>query len=356
MALEEIVLTDIEGSVISTDDPLGASVVVVPAPTPTPTSTYTPGPSPTPSITPTPTQTLPPTPTFTVGPSPTPTPTVGPAVIRVDPVWQRATVGTPFTVDIVIDGVVDLGAYQFALVFDPAVLNYVNLENGTFLGSTGRPVDCSAPILEPDSAAIVCSTRGSEPAGPSGTGVLARATFLPVNTGIAAIDVRDIVLTDPPGGIMPAQDQDGSVAVDLAPTPTPTLTYTPGPSPTPGITPTPTITGTPTLTPTVGPTPTYTPTPGPAVVKVIPVWQQASLGTPSTVDIYVQNVVNLGAFEITLDFDPAVLQYLDIEGGRSWEAVVGWWTAFLQKRVKRVSAWYALHWGRNRPGPAVAVS
>ncbi len=327
MDLENLILVDIRAHSIPVTRMQGASVVVVPAPTPTPTLsptvtlTVTPGPSPTPSITPTPTLTSPPTLTPTVGPSPTPTPTRGPVVVRVDPAEQRANVGVPFEVDVVVDNVVNLGAYQFRLGFDPAVLNYVSLENGPFLGSSGRVVNCDPPVLKPDSAAIICWTLGAEPDGPSGTGVLATATFLPINTGVAAIHLQDVIVTDPRGVEIPAGEEDGSVAVEPAPTstpvltPTPTLSVTPGPSPTPTLSRTPTVTRTPTATPTVGPTPTRTPTPGPVLVRIDPVWKRAPLGQEFTVDVVVENVVNLGAYELTLGFDPAILRYVSIKNG-----------------------------------------
>jgi hypothetical protein len=333
MGLVDIILADIQGNEIPIAAVGGASVVVVPPPTPTPTPTITPGPSPTPSTTPTPTLTPTPTATPTEGPSPTPTatpttapsptptPTRGPVLVRVDPAAQMAYVGIPFAVNVVVDNVVNLGAYQFTLGFDPAILNYVSLQNGSFLGSTGRTVNCNPPVLKPDSASMVCRTLGATPQGPSGTGVLATATFLPVNTGIAFIDLRGVILANPSGVGIPAGEQDGSVAVQPAPTPTPTLsptptlTVTPGPSPTPTTSPTPTLTRTPTATPTVGPTPTPTPTPGPVVVRIDPVWQTAGLGVPFMVNVVVDNVVNLGAFEFTLGFDPAILQYVSLRYG-----------------------------------------
>jgi hypothetical protein len=158
---------------------------------------------------------------------------------------------------------------------------------------------------------MICVTLGATPAGPSGTGVLATVTFLPRNTGIALVDIKDVILTDPMAKVIPKREQDGSVTVELAPTPTrtplPTSTYTPGPSPTPSITPTP------------GPSPTPTPTatliPGAAAVSIDPALQGVLVGEFFTVDVRVGNVNNLGAYEFALEFDPDVVSYVTVTNG-----------------------------------------
>ena len=80
-------------------------------------------------------------------------------------------------------------------------------------------------------------------------------------------------------------------------------------------TPTPTATATPTNTPTPAPTntptPTSTPTPLPSqvVVAVVPETYQAAVASQAiTLSIDISNVVDLGGFEFTLSFDPAVVQ------------------------------------------------
>lgn len=324
LALSELLLTDIQARTLLVDDLLPGSVVVVPAPTPTP------GPSPTPTRTPTPTQTLPPTPTFTVGPSPTPTPTStitptptpsatptygptptytptpGPVMVRVMPASQGASVGIPFTVDVTVENVVNLGAYELVLGFDPAVIQYLSAQPGPFLGSTGREVNCLSPERSGSSVRMVCLTLRSEPAGPNGSGVLATFTFLPVDVGQSDITIEGLILTTPLAKVIAVGKQDGSVTTSPAPTPAPTNTHTPGPSPTPTVTPTP---GLPPLTPT----PTFVP--GTTAVVIQPASQEVPVGELFIVNVMVQNVSNLGAYEFTLLANPNVISFVSVNNG-----------------------------------------
>ncbi len=324
LTLSDLVLTDIQANTLPTDAPLPGSVVVVPAPTPTP------GPSPTPTITPTPTNTPPPTPTFTVGPSPTPTPTPtitptptpsptptygptptytptpGPVMVRVVPASQEASVGIPFTVDVVIENVVNLGAYELVLGFDPAVIQYLSAQPGPFLGSTGREVDCLSPEASGSSVRLVCLTLRSEPAGPSGSGVLATFTFLPVDVGQSDITIEGLILTTPLAKVITAGSAGGSVTTSPAPTPAPTSTHTPGPSPTPTVTPTPGL-------PPRTPTPTFVP--GTTAVVIEPASQEVPVGESFIVNVMVQNVNNLGAYEFTLLANPNVISFVSVNNG-----------------------------------------
>ncbi len=158
---------------------------------------------------------------------------------------------------------------------------------------------------------MVCVTLGSEPAGPSGSGILASAVFVPVNTGTSQIGITRAILTDPLARVISTVAQGGSVTVGLAPTPTitplPTNTHTPGPSPTP------------TETPTPGPSPTPIPTatfvPGTTAVTIDPASQDVLVGGYFTVDVMVANVNHLGAYEFTLQFDPDTINYVTVSNG-----------------------------------------
>jgi predicted secreted protein/cell division septation protein DedD len=113
------------------------------------------------------------------------------------------------------------------------------------------------------------------------------------------------------------------------PTPTNTRTVTPTPTATPTRTPTatPTVTRTPTATPTATntPTPTSTPTATPTatptgeptpLVWIDPPEKTASLsGGNFTTDVTIANVTDLGSFEFTLAFSPAIVHAEEAELG-----------------------------------------
>lgn len=220
------------------------------------------------------------------------------AIVCVQPPSQVAETGGQFTADIVVDQVTNLGAYEFTLVFDPAVISYVGVSNGAFLGSTGRSVSCLGPYPQAGSVRLACVTLGAEPGGPSGTGVLARARFSALAEGTSALDLTKVILADVPGTPLPHTDLDGEVTVIVGPTPTPC----PG-----GICPTP--------TPTPVPTSTPTPSLGPTVVRIDPPSQTRLANSVVAVAVAVDSVTDLGAYEFTLAWDPVVLDLVSVSNG-----------------------------------------
>ena len=203
-------------------------------------------------------------------------------VVRITPVSQKVAAPDNVIVEIRVDDVVDLGAYEFEIRYEPSVLSFASVENGLFLSSTGRSVVCQVPQLDQALGMIRhgCNTVGPPPPfGPSGSGLLATVSFLTSCAGtseltLALVNMTDATITPPDVPIVFAT-QDGSVDVNGGPpclTPTPTYTPTPTDTPTPTITPTSTPTDTPTRTPTDTSTrtptdtstPTDTPTPAPA--------------------------------------------------------------------------------------------
>jgi hypothetical protein len=148
------------------------------------------------------------------------------AVMRVEPSSQSVDVGGgKFTVDVAVDGVTNLGAYEFELHFDPDVLRFVGVENGPFLGSTGRVLRCQTPWLVdpgtgglPDALHFGCATNDPTPAGPNGSGLLATVTFAPKTAGTSPLTL--VVegtgiggLADVQGGAIPVQPSSGTVTV-----------------------------------------------------------------------------------------------------------------------------------------------
>jgi hypothetical protein len=116
--------------------------------------------------------------------------------------------GDSYWLDLLVEDVVDLGAFQICTGFDPSLVAFEDVTTGDFLGSTGRPVGTRDPIsCEPS-----CHDAGTQlyfwtemgPAGPSGNGNLARLYFSRL-TDVAADDsacLEDWILIDtklPPG-------------------------------------------------------------------------------------------------------------------------------------------------------------
>ena len=166
--------------------------------------------------------------------------------------------GGPFQVNVEVSGVSNLAAFQFAIGFNPAVLQFVGVQEGPFLGSTGRDVLCPPLNLDIEKGELFygCASLGDQ-AGPSGSGLLATITFAPVATGISDLPLSRVELGDPEGGRIDSTASGACIVIVRpggGPTSCPSATATPRPG-----APTPTPTG-PTPTPT-GPTPTPTPLP-----------------------------------------------------------------------------------------------
>ena len=139
--------------------------------------------------------------------------------------------------EIRLAGVTNLGAYEWQLRFDPAVVQFVEATNGPFLGSSGRTVSCLPPILpptnglEPGNVRFGCVTSGGPPPGPDGGGLLSTATFEPVADGAPNVQFVCAGLGDPLGEDIPVSNVPPCVA-PATPTPygTPPPTGTPAPS------------------------------------------------------------------------------------------------------------------------------
>ena len=162
--------------------------------------------------------------------------------------------GAQFQVTVSVQGVTNLGSYEWQILYDPDVMEFVSVVNSPFLGSTGRQVFCPGRILGEGTVRFGCATYHSALPGPSGSSVLSTVTFSPVAGG--TVDIRFVC-----AGLTDASDEVISIHVSNVPECVSPTTPTPGPGDTPVPTSTPTPGGpTATATPT-GPLPTLTPVP-----------------------------------------------------------------------------------------------
>jgi hypothetical protein len=158
-----------------------------------------------------------------------------PARVSLAPELSEVGLGDAFEVDVQVDAVSDLAAYQFTLAFDPAIAQYARLRPGDFLSSTGRTVFTSERAGE-DFVAFAAASRGSTPDAPgvSGDGILATVRFQAREVGEGALTVREVTLLDSHGADLAHTERGGAVVVRGEPTPTPPTGSATPPSPTPG--------------------------------------------------------------------------------------------------------------------------
>ena len=167
--------------------------------------------------------------------------------------------GAPFTVDVLVENVVNLGAFEFTLGYDASVLEFVSVEKSDFLASSGRRVECLDPRVSPGSVRLVCVTLGATPPGPDGSAVLATLTFTPAAAGTSPLQFNTGILALPDGQRISATNENASITVTL-----PGAPQTPPPA---GASPVPTAAQltpaatTPTATTPVAPRPTPVGTP-----------------------------------------------------------------------------------------------
>jgi len=178
--------------------------------------------------------------------------------VRIDPAIKNVESGHTFTVNVMVDGAVNLGAFQFDVIYDPAVVTVTNVEIGPFLGSTGRTAQSVGPNIDNVAGTVTFGafSFGSN-AGPEGTGLLAAVTFTAVGSGSSALNLQNVVVTDTMANAQSASIEGGTVTVAApAPISTPTMI----PSPTVPPTAMPTLTSTATATEIAEPVTTVTPT------------------------------------------------------------------------------------------------
>jgi len=101
-----------------------------------------------------------------------------------------------FNVDITISDVLDLYGWEFALSWDPYVLDAVNVVEGPFLKGDGRSTFFTYSISLIDGRMVVDCTLLGWISGVSGSGILSTLTFCPKNPGECSLDLYNFSLID----------------------------------------------------------------------------------------------------------------------------------------------------------------
>ena len=110
--------------------------------------------------------------------------------LSVTPAQASVPQGRTVELEVRIANASNLGAFEFTLTYDPAVVTVVSATVGSFLGSTGRWVGVPkpAPIINNDDGRVSIGAYSYGSAnGPNGSGVLAKVMFRGLARGSAPI-------------------------------------------------------------------------------------------------------------------------------------------------------------------------
>jgi len=98
---------------------------------------------------------------------------------------------TAFEIDVLVEGVTDLAAFQFDFLYGSSAVNVTGVTVQHFLASLGgNVISSSDPVPDTDGAYLVAAADLSL-SGPDGAGVLARLTLDPVGTGVTTLNVAE---------------------------------------------------------------------------------------------------------------------------------------------------------------------
>ena len=145
-------------------------------------------------------------------------------MVCIVPPSQNVPAGSLVQLDVVIDGVTDLGAYGIEVQYDPSLLTFVSATDSGFLGSSGRTVQCLPVLMKPPAPAtptsfvLSCGTFGAVgQSGANGTGILFHVTFQATAlTGTSPLTLGPPLkfdVLDPSSVSIPAAAVSGSVTL-----------------------------------------------------------------------------------------------------------------------------------------------
>lgn len=146
------------------------------------------------------------------------------AKVWIEPPQTNVKISDSFTVEIVVDSVINLGAFQFDIEYSVSPVKADSAWLGSFPGSSGRTVSAVGPSI--DNSGLTGSVSfggfslGSTPPGPDGFGVLAIVKFTAQDTGTAILDLKNVQIVDINGQTQPISsttDTQVSITFQLPP-------------------------------------------------------------------------------------------------------------------------------------------
>ncbi len=134
-------------------------------------------------------------------------------VLSIQPTESIVSVGETANVSVVITDVLDLYAFQFSFVFDPAVVSVVNVSEGSFWSATGNFL----PGFDTGTGAVefIADTLNG-PTGIGGSGTLAVVSLRLISPAKTALSVSDVILLDSNLGDVVAEVRSANLRVPEA--------------------------------------------------------------------------------------------------------------------------------------------
>ncbi len=142
-----------------------------------------------------------------------------PVILSFDPETQSVHKTQSFSNAIQIEGAQNLGGFEMEVVFDPLMLQLNAVSLGDFLESTGRQILPLTEVIDNTNGLLTyaVSTQGDQPAGPDGIGVLLELDW----TATSDIDddmetwihIQNQQINFTTGTIMPSVTEDAMVEV-----------------------------------------------------------------------------------------------------------------------------------------------
>jgi hypothetical protein len=137
--------------------------------------------------------------------------------VWIEPTQLGVDANENFQLQVMIEGVEDLGGFQIEVAYDPAIVTVEDAALGDFLTSVDRSVIPVGPQVNDEEGTMVFGavTVGKE-AGASGSGVLATVSCKAHDTGSSTLALQDVQILDTGAGVIAVETGDSQIAVNGA--------------------------------------------------------------------------------------------------------------------------------------------
>jgi hypothetical protein len=134
-------------------------------------------------------------------------------IVKVDPPQQVLQPGEPFTITVQVDDVMNMGAGQAYVLFEPTAIQVTAIYAGPFLKTGGATL----PITQIDNArGTAYFAEALLSGGVSGSGVLAtiEGTTIAAQAGTFALTLANVIVANDSGIVIPVETRNGTVTLN----------------------------------------------------------------------------------------------------------------------------------------------